>query len=186
MKFLISGLLLWSIVHFIPSIGISFKTSFINRFGDTIYKAIFSLLIVLSLVLIVFGWRSTTPTYIYVLPAFVKPVSMILLIFAFLLFGAAKYQTRIKRVIRHPQLAGVIVWSSAHLLLNGEFRSVILFGGLGFWAVLEIVFINRREGMWVKPESPSWKQEIKGGLISLAIFAVVIFLHPYLAGVPVK
>jgi uncharacterized membrane protein len=123
---------------------------------------------------------------LYHLPAIVKPLSLILLLVAFFLFGAAKHQTRIKRVIRHPQLASVIVWSSAHLLLNGDSRSVVLFGWMGCWAVLEIVFINKREGPWIKPESPGWKQEIKGGLISLAIFVVVIFLHPYIAGVSVK
>ncbi len=185
MELLVSGLLLWSVIHFIPSIATAFKVSFIERFGDKLYMAIFALLIVLSLVMIVFGWRSITPTHLYELPSIIKPFSLILLVVAFFLFGATKGQTRIKRVIRHPQLASVIVWSIAHLLLNGDSRSVLLFGWLGCWAVLEMVFINKREGEWEKPEIPSWKQEIKTGLVGLAIFAVVILIHPYIAGVPV-
>ncbi len=186
MILLISGLLLWSIVHFIPSIGISLKASFIDRFGERVYAAIFSVLIVLSLVLIVFGWRSTVPNYLYTLPAFVKPLSLILLVIAFFLFGAAKHETRIKRVVRHPQLTSIIVWSSAHLLLNGDSRSALLFGWLGCWAIVEIILINKRDGIWVKPDAPTWKQEIKGSLISIAIFIVVVLLHPYIAGVPVR
>lgn len=186
MAYLIIGLIIWSSVHFVPSIGLSIKTSVVKRFGNNAYTAIFSLLIVFSLVLIVFGWRNTTPTYLYFLPMTVKPISMFLLVIAFLLFGAAKHPTRIKRIIRHPQLASVVVWSSAHLLMNGDSRSVLLFGWLGVWAILEMVLINKREGPWVKPEVPGWKGEVKGSLISLAIFVVVVFLHPYIAGVPVK
>lgn len=186
MQLLISGLLLWSIVHFIPSIGIAFKTACISRFGNKLYMAVFSLLIVLSLVLIVLGWRSTIPEYLYSLPPLVKPVALILIVISFLLFGAAKYQTRIKSVVRHPQLASVVTWSIAHLLLNGDSRAVVLFGGLGCWAVLEMIFINRRQGQWIKPENPAWKVEIKGAVISLVIFTVAVFLHPYFAGVAVK
>ena len=186
MALLVCGLLLWSGVHFIPSIGIALKTSVVDRFGNNVYMAVFSLLIVASIVLMVFGWRSTTPTHLYALPAFVKPISLILLVGAFFLFGAAKHPTRIKRAVRHPQLTSIIVWSSAHLLVNGDSRSLVLFGGLACWAVMEIVLINRREGEWVKPEAPPWGQEVKGGLISIAIFVVAVLLHPYIAGVPVR
>lgn len=186
MTLLIAGLLLWTVVHFIPSIGISFKKSLVERIGQTGYSAAFAVLIVISLILIVFGWRSTTPEFLYALPELIRPVSLLLLVLAFFLFGAAKYPTRIKRVIRHPQLAGVFVWSCAHLLLNGDSRSVVLFGWLGAWAVLEMIFINQREGQWVKPEAPGWKREVTGGLVSLVIFVVVVFAHPYIAGVPIR
>jgi len=186
MELLIIGLLLWSSVHFIPSIGISFKASLVARLGEKPYAATFALLIVLSLVLMVLGWRSTTPEYLYTLPAVAKPVALVLLVTPFFLLGAANYVTRVKRFIRHPQLTGVATWAIAHLLINGDSRSVVLFGGLALWAILEMIFINKREGQWIKPESPSWSQEIKGGLISLVVLAVVIFIHPYIAGVPVR
>ena len=111
---------------------------------------------------------------------------MLLVLIAFVLFGSAQYQTRIKRLIRHPMLTGVVVWACAHLMLNGDSRSVLLFGGLGLWAILEIVFINRRDRDWVKPPSPNWLQEFKGLAISLVIFVVVVMLHPYIAGVPIR
>jgi uncharacterized membrane protein len=184
MKLLIGGLFIWSFVHLIPSVGLSVKKSFINRFGDTIYSIVFSLLIVLSIICMVFGWRSASSVYLYTLPAITEPIASILIIVAFLLFGASMYPTRIKRFIRHPQLASIVVWSSAHLLLNGDSRSLILFGWLGCWAILEIILINKREGLWTKPEVPSWKREIRGSLISIAIFIAILFLHPYIAGVP--
>ena len=170
----------------VENIGIEFKKNFIEKFNEKTYLTLFSILILLSLGLIILGWRSTTSTYLYTLPAGIKPVALLLMLIAFLLFGAAKHQTRIKKVVRHPQLTSVIVWSCAHLLLNGDSRSLILFGWLGVWAVLEIILINKREGEWKKADSPNWGQEAKGVLISLIIFAVVAFAHPFIAGVPIR
>ncbi len=186
MGLMIAGLLLWSVVHLVPSMGAGFKANIVGDIGEQPYKGLFSLLIALSLVLIVLGWRSTTPTYLYTLPAFVRPLSLTLLVIAFLLLGAARQPTRIKRLIRHTQLSGVLIWAVAHLLLNGDSRGVVLFGWLGSWALLEIFFINRRDGAWEKPLAPSWGLEIRTALVSLAVFALVIFLHPYIAGVPVR
>lgn len=185
MALLILGLLLWSGVHFIPSLAMPLKQNWKNRLGDKGYQLSFSLVVVLSLVLVIFGWRSITPTTLYTLPEFTRPVALVLMVLAFLLFGASHHVTRIKQFIRHPQLSSIIVWSFAHLLVNGDNRSLVLFGGMGIWAILEIIAINRREGAWVKAEIPGWPAEIKGNTISLAIFIVAALAHPYIAGVSV-
>jgi uncharacterized membrane protein len=151
--------------------------------GEKGYKISFSLIVVLSLALIVFGWRSVSPATLYSLPEFTRPVAMLMMVAAFILFGAAHHVTRIKQFFRHPQLASVIVWSTAHLLVNGDSRSVVLFGGMLIWAVLEIIAINRRDGSWVKADIPSWSVEIKGTVISLVIFIVAALAHPFIAGV---
>lgn len=183
MKILILGLLLWSGVHFIPSLAIPLKNHWKAQLGDKGYQISFSLIVVVSLILIVFGWRSITPVTLYTLPNFMRPLAIVLMILAFLLFGASHHVTRIKQVFRHPQLSSIIVWSIAHLLVNGDNRSLVLFGGMGIWAMLEILAINRREGAWIKAEIPSWPIEIKGSVISLVIFIVAALAHPYIAGV---
>ena len=91
----------------------------------------------------------------------------------------------IKQILRHPQLTGVLIWAAAHLMMNGDSRSLVLFGGLGSWALLEIIFINRRDGAWVKPEVPGIGQEIKILAISLVAFLALMFGHPWFAGVAV-
>lgn len=186
MAMLIAGLLLWSLVHFVPSLAPSLKARWIGAMGEGGYKASFAALVITGLVLIVFGWRHTLPTHVYVLPGAVRHIAMLMMVFAFVLFGAAKYPTRIKNVIRHPQLSAVLVWAVAHLLMNGDSRSIVLFGWMGCWALLEMVFINRREGAWVKQPAPAWSREFKGLAISAAIFVVVVLIHPYIAGVPIK
>jgi uncharacterized membrane protein len=100
------------------------------------------------------------------------------------LLGAARRPTAIKRLIRHPQLTGVIVWSAAHLLANGEQRSLLLFAGIGVWATVEILAINRRDGAWVKAAAPSARTEVIGVVVSLLAFGLIAWLHPWFTGVP--
>ncbi|WP_428774527.1 NnrU family protein [Vibrio sp.] len=186
MLYLLLGLLLWSVVHLFPSVSVAGKASIVSRYGELAYKGVFSVLILLSLILIVVGWRSSIPTLLYVLPEFGRLLTLILMIFAFVLFVASKLPTNIKQLIRHPQLASVIVWAVAHLLANGDSRSVLLFGGLGVWAAVEMVLINKREGQWVKPERAGWFQDAICLVVGIVVFAVVIFLHPYLSGVSLR
>ncbi len=183
MIWLVLGVALWSLVHFIPSIGLPLKVKLTQQLGDKGYRIGFSVVVVLSIVLMVIGWRTTEPSALYLPPDWTGPLAAVLMIVAFVLFGAAKHPTRIKQVIRHPQLSGMIVWAAAHLISNGDTRSVVLFGGLGLWALIEIPLINAREGAWVKPDVPSFGAEVKGLVISFAIFAVALLLHPYFAGV---
>ncbi|MEM8498501.1 MAG: NnrU family protein [Pseudomonadota bacterium] len=185
MSLLIAGLLLWSFVHFIPSLLPGLKQSWKGALGEGGYMGSFSLLLLASLTMIVFGWRSSTPTLVYLADPVFRPVGIGLMVVALVLFVASKPPTSIKRFLRHPQLTSVVVWSIAHLLMNGDSRSVLLFGGLLVWAVLQMLFINRREGAWQKPEAPGLVGDLKVIGIGIAVFGVVAWLHPYLAGMPV-
>ena len=62
-------------------------------------------------------------------------------------------------------------------------RSVVLFGLLGIWALIEMLLINRREGAWSRPDPVPLKAEIRPVVIGLVIFVVFLFAHPYLFGV---
>ena len=186
MGLMIAGLLIWSLVHFIPSLAAPLKQKLTTQLGEKVYKLLFTVLMFTALALIIFGWRSTTPSYLYQLPEFTRHIAMLLVLIAFILMGASNYPTRIKQFIRHPQLTGVVVWAFAHLMLNGDSRSILLFGGMGLWAILEIIFINRREGAWVKQPVSGWARELRGLAISLVVFVVVVMLHPYIAGVSIR
>jgi uncharacterized membrane protein len=187
MVLLTLGILLWAAVHLTPSVAAPFKARLVARMGENGYKGVFSLLLFAAIALIVFGWRSIDqPEYLYFLPAWTRHAGMLVVVIGFILMGAANYPTRIKRVIRHPQLTGFILWALAHLAMNGDSRSVVLFGGLATWAILEIVFINRRDTEWVKPEAPGWGREVVGVVISLAVVVLFVFIHPWIAGVAIR
>jgi uncharacterized membrane protein len=102
---------------------------------------------------------------------------------ALVLFAASGVPTNLKRFIRHPQLTGVATWAIAHLLSNGDSRSLVLFGGVGLWALLEIVAIDRREGQWARPPALPLSAEIKPLVGGVVLYAVFLLAHPYLFGV---
>lgn len=185
MGLLIAGLFIWYLVHLTPSLAAPLRQNLINKLGENVYKLLFAVLMLASLALIISGWRGTVPSHLYQLPGFTRHLGMLLVLVAFILFGASSYPSRIKQYVRHPQLTAVIVWAFAHLMINGDSRSVLLFGGLGLWAILEIIFINRRDGEWVKQPVPGWAREFRGLAISLVIFVVVVMLHPYMTGVAI-
>ena len=183
MTLLIAGIVLWSLVHLFPALARPARDDLVASMGRNGYRGAFSLLILGSLALIVIGWRSVPEAYLYVLPPWSRSAAFALVAIAFLLLGAAHYPTRIKRYLRHPMLTGIIAWSAGHLLANGTTRALVLFGGLGLWAIVEILLINRREGHYEKPAAPAAAAELRGVIISAIIFIVVLYLHPWFAGV---
>ncbi|MEL6482604.1 MAG: NnrU family protein, partial [Pseudomonadota bacterium] len=84
--------------------------------------------------------------------------------------------------IRHPQLTGVKIWAVAHLLVNGDLASVILFGGLLAWAVVALIMINKRDGKGPKPEPQGLKANLIHAGISVVAFLVITGVHNW-AGV---
>ena len=69
--------------------------------------------------------------------------------------------------------------------MNGDYASLLLFGGLLVWAVLEVVMINKQEGKprLSKPQ-PSLLREFAAIAITLLIYGVAAYLHGLL-GYPV-
>ena len=185
MTLLLLGLLLFTAVHLVPSLAPGIKSAWLGRLGENGYKGTFSLLLVAGLVLIVFGWRGTVPEFVYRPPAGLHFPALALVFLGFLLFVVSNRKSRLRRLVRHPQLTGVSLWGIAHLMLNGDNRSLLLFGGLTLWAIVEMVAINRRDGIWIKDEAPGWGREIVTLVITAVVIGVVIAAHPWLSGRPV-
>ena len=183
MTLLIIGVLLWAGIHLVKALAPSMRQGMIDSMGKKAYRGLVALGIFGSLVLIVLGWRSTPEEYLYVLPTWTRTVAFLLICASFVVLGSAHYPSAIKRVIRHPMLTGLVIWAAGHLIVNGTVRAWVLFGGLGVWALLEIILINRREGPYTRPEAPGFGTELKGVFISGAILLVVLLGHPYFAGV---
>ncbi len=179
------GVLLWAVTHLFVAMAPGARQRLVDRLGLGLYKGLFSLVILLSLLIIVLGWQAMPPTSAYVPPIGLRHATLLLVPIAVVLFISARAPTDIKRVIRHPQLTGVKLWAVAHLLANGEWRSLILFGGFLAWAVLEVIFIKRRDGAWVKPAPVGATRTLVSALIGLVLAVVLIVIHPWIAGRPV-
>ena len=182
MGLLIAGLVMWSLIHLYPSLASQSRDGLVARLGNNAYRGVFALLMLAALVMIVFGWKSAVPSAIYEPPLMGSLVVLALILIAFILFVAAQAKTNIKRVLRHPQLTGLLLWCVAHLLANGDSRSLALFGGLGVWALVEIVLINRRDGAWQKPAAAPLSSDLIVVIIGAVAFGVVLYLHQWLFG----
>lgn len=184
MVWLILGVLVWSTVHSLPCAGPSLRGGLLQRLGEGPYKGLFALAIALSVALMVLGWRSAEPVQLYTPPAWSRWAANGLMVLALVLFAASGVPTNLKRVLRHPQLTGVTTWAGAHLLANGDSRSLVLFGGLGLWALASMRWINRRDGAWQKPEALPLSADLKPLIGGIVAFALVYLAHPWIAGVP--
>jgi uncharacterized membrane protein len=183
MELLILGLVLWTCIHFSPSIAKCTRGLIISKIGIGPYKGLFAILIVLSIVLIVFGWRSIEPVDVYLPQSWGRHVTFLLVLLTFILFVAARRATNIKRVLRHPQLTGLVLWSIGHLMANGDNRSLILFSWLGVWAILEMFLISKREGQWIKPELVPAKNDVITIVGGCVMYAILLMAHPYITGI---
>ena len=176
------GVLLWSVVHFIPAIAVDLKKNMVNRFGEYPYKGIFALMMVVAIYLIISGWKSAVPEVDYVPPDWSVHAAMLLVLVGFILFFAPYPPNNIKRMMRHPQLLGMACWGVGHLLVSGDARSIVFFGGLTAWALIEIFLLNRRDGEWVKPASVSGRKDLTMVLFSVLVYMVVLYTHHLVFG----
>jgi uncharacterized membrane protein len=183
MIWLALGVLLWSAAHLLPSVAPATRSRWIEGLGEQPYKGCFSLTLIAAIVMMVVGWRGSAFVPVYGSPPWAALAANVGVFIGLLLFVASGVPTNLKRWIRHPQLTGVALWAGFHLLANGDQRSLLLFGGLGSWAILCMLSINRRDGAWQKPEPLPASAELKPLLGAIFLYALLFFAHPYIAGV---
>lgn len=185
MTLLIAGVVLWTAAHLLPAVAPGVRANLVNKLGEGPYKGLFAVDILIALGLIVFGWKAASPTAIYAPPLYGSIVPTVLIVIAIFLFVVSSTPNNFKRFVRHPQMTAVLFWSTGHLLANGDSRSLLLFGGLGIWALLEIIFINRRDGSWDKSASVPALQSIITVVVAVAVAAALAHFHASLFGVAV-
>lgn len=98
------------------------------------------------------------------------------------------------RVVRHPLLWGLALWGAVHALPNGDLTLVVLFGGLALFALAGIPLVERRRKRELGRERFAALARRRGpyrdgatqllaGVAGLALFALLLHLHPVLFGV---
>ena len=179
MIWLILGLLLWSGAHFFKRFAPGPRA----RLGDA-GKGLVALLSVAGIVLMVIGYRAAEPTYLWYLGGWAVHLNNLLMLVAVALLGLGSSKSRLRGTLRHPMLTGVIVWALAHLMVNGDVPSLVLFGGLALWAVAEMGVINRAEPAPAPFTGGSVKGDIRLAVISVVVYAVIAGIHIWIGPSP--
>ncbi len=176
MIYLIAGVLIFALAHFAKRI--------FPDVSEIPRKIVVALLLIFSVWLMSRGYGEASANVLWTVPGAVRLVGVLLMIPALILFAGSYPGSALRARIRHPQLTGFKLWAAIHLIVNGDVRSVVLFGGLLAWAVVQMIVVNRAVG---KPPLPaaSDKALVALGALPIGIAAWVLLFggHAWLFGV---
>ncbi|ARE38762.1 NnrU family protein in cluster with Mesaconyl-CoA hydratase [Rhodovulum sp. P5] len=176
MFYLLLGVLLWSFAHLFKRVFPDLRKMLDDTLGNW-SKIVFAVPLVASVVLMVMGYRGNTAPILYQSPDWMVHINNTLMLLAVTFFGVGNSKSHARQWFRHPQLYGFISWAVAHLLVNGDLASILLFGGLLIWAIAEIVLINRQETGVTRYSGGSLKGDLRLLGISIVVYLVIIGLH---------
>ena len=101
-----------------------------------------------AILLMIIGYRGVDFAPIWNPPGFLVHVNNLAMLIAIYMLSPAPKRGKLLAGMRHPMLTGFGIWATAHLLVNGDLASVIMFGGLLVWAILTARVINAAEPGW--------------------------------------
>lgn len=171
MTLLIFGNILWIIAHTFKRLLPNFRNSLGNA-----GKGAVAVLIIISLVLMIIGYRSAEYIGVWTPPQFFLHINNLMMVAAVFVFAIGHTKGRLRGRLRHPMLTSVKIWALAHLLVNGDLASIILFGSMLAWAAMAVVLINRSE-TWEQPEPGEAKKDAVLVVIVLSVYVLVSGIH---------
>jgi len=179
MTLLVLGVVLWATAHLFKRVLPDVRAGMGDKGRGPVALALLA-----SVLLMIFGFRMAPHIDVWYPESFLRHINNLLVLIAIFLMSPAPRKGKLFNNMRHPQLTGFGLWAFAHLLVNGDVASLILFGGLLLWAVLEIVVINRAEPDWTPTETGSIAKDGMFLVASLVLMAAIGWVHAWL-GYPV-
>ena len=166
------------------------RAALIARIGEVPYKVLFSIVALVGIVLIAWGFaRYRVEDYIqvWVPPSWMRHITVALVWPAIIFATAAYIPGDIKRTLKHPMLVGVKLWAFAHLLSNGDLGGIILFGSILAWAVYDRITLKRRDDPGAPPIPIGGRRnDILAIVVGTVLYlALGLVFHPLFIGIPV-
>jgi uncharacterized membrane protein len=186
MLWLVLGLLVFLGVHSASIVAPAWRDAMAARLGEPAWKGLYSVASAIGFALIVVGYGAARahPVLVYTPPTFLRHVALLLLVPVFPLLLAAYLPGRIKAAARHPMLLATKIWAAAHLLANGSFADLLLFGGFLAWAVADRISLKRRAPRPVPGAPASPINDAVVIVVGLALYGLfVVWAHAWLTGV---
>jgi uncharacterized membrane protein len=163
------------------------RAALISRIGFGPYRGLFSLVAIIGVVLIGFGfarYRAAGLIPVWYPPAWTRHIVVALMWPASIAFVAAYIPGEIKRVLKHPMLVAVKIWAAAHLCANGDLGGMILFGAVLAWAVYDRITLKRRSDPGAPPiPAGGFRNDFIAVVAGTAVyFALGFWFHPLVIG----
>lgn len=172
MTLLIIGLALWTAGHLFKRLLPGLRESM-----GTAGKGVAAVIIVAGVLAMIAGYRGSDFIPVYTPPAWGVHLNNLLMLAVVFLFGLGSSKSPLRAKMRHPMLTGTALWGVAHLLANGDLHSVVLFGGIAVWAVMEMMLINAKEPVYHRFEGGSAGGTVRLIVISVVVYAVIVAIH---------
>lgn len=173
---LVLGVLLWFGTHSWKRLAPASRA----RFGEG-GKGIVAISALVAIVLMVLGYRWAPYHQIWPQSRALVPVNNLLMLLSIYLFAASGMKTVATRIVRHPQLWAARLWAIAHLMVNGDLASLILFGGIFVWAQVAVALYNRDNPIWDRPTGPvNTGKEIGAVVGAVLVVGVIGYIHIWL------
>jgi uncharacterized membrane protein len=212
--------LYWVLLHFI--VAGPARPTIAERLGERGFQGMFALLSAAGLGWLIFGYVRAPEQLLWVCPPGGRAAALVIIFIAFILFAYSLTASAtspavaglpkdrlpvvgIMRITRDPMLWSFALWAAAHLLVNGDVASVLLFGAILVTALNGMISIDRKRRRALGPvwdeftartsiipfaailagrnelklaELPLWR-----AALGAALFLVALFAHPYVIGV---
>jgi len=126
MATLIIGLVVFLGLHSTRIFANDARAKAIARLGEGPWKGIYSLLSLIGLALIIWGFAQArwNAAVLWAPPVFVRHIAIALMLVSLILLGGYVFKkSHIAVAVHHPMVWSVAVWSAAHLFANGSAAS---------------------------------------------------------------
>jgi uncharacterized membrane protein len=187
---LVVGLILFLGVHLVPT-SPELRDGLKERIGELPYKAIFSLLSLVGLVVIALGYHKLQlhpgkNPILWDPPTWTRHIAVALMLPAMILLVASVIPSRIRTAVRHPMLIAIKTWAFAHLIANGDLGALLLFGSFLAFAVYDRISVKKRgaQGPLGNATPSSAINDVIVVVLGVALYAALLYGgHQWLIGV---
>ena len=185
------------------------KPFLVARLGTRGYLAAYSVLSVVLLAWIIAALLQSPRLWLWPPPAWAYPFALVVSAAAFALIGIGAVVRNPLSVafraqgfdperpgivgwIRHPLIWGLGLWGLAHVPANGDWPSLLFFAGSALFALTGVRTLDRRmqrrlgEAEWRRLASGPGSLDgatLLGAALGLALWVLLLLLHPLLFGV---
>lgn len=178
MPILILGLALWWATHLLKIKAPARRAALDARLGAGAARGVMGILSLAAVALMMIGYQRAEFVNLWFPPAYLVHINNLLMLVAVVFFIAKGIPSGVRARIRHPQLIATKTWALAHLLVNGDLASVVLFGGILGWAVVAMVGINKRDGRdWARPAPGTAKGWAIHAAATIVVFGIIAMAH---------
>ena len=183
MILMIAGTILFFGIHALP-FHTGWRNTLINKTGEKPYKGIFSLVALTGLLLIGLGYSTANYHEIWPPVEHARSIALIIMPLTFILLASANMKSHIRRLLKHPMSIGIMLWSGAHLLANGDQASILLFGSFFIYALISMISAEMRL-KYLGDGSASLKFDAIAVISGILLYALVLSAHGLLFGVSI-